>query len=340
MVLVTGATGLVGSHLVLHLVENGESVSAIYRSESSIVKTKSLFKLYNKESLFDKVRWIQADVNDIPSLEEAFQDIQFVYHCAAFISFDPSDEEKIRKVNIEGTANIVNFCLHRGVKKLCYVSSIAALGDLPKQNTSSDVPHMITETNDWNPEKPHSDYAISKYGAEMEVWRGQQEGLNVIVVNPGVILGPGFWEEGSGKIISTVAKGTKYYTKGSCGFVSVIDVVSIMLLLMKERNLQDRYILTAENVIYKDLIDAIAGNLGVDKPMRYAKKWMTEIAWRLDWLSSHLFFTKRRLSKAVAKSLHTTDLYSNQKIREELGIDFTPIREYLQQLTAYYKPTS
>lgn len=338
MVLVTGATGLVGSHLVLHLLENGEDVSAIYRSEKAIEKTKSIFQLYKKEALFDKIHWIQADINDIPSLEIAFQNIDYVYHCAAFISFEPTDEEKIRKVNIEGTANIVNFCLAKNVKKLCYVSSIAALGDLPKPNVQDGTPilNSINEETDWNPEKPHSDYAISKYGSEMEVWRGQQEGLEVVVVNPGVIFGPGFWEEGSGKIFETIAKGGKYYTKGSSGFIAVTDVVKIMHLLMKSPISGERYVLIAENIVFQDLINTIAASLKVKKPTVYAKKWMTEMAWRLDWLRAKLFFSKRKLSMAVAKSLHTTDYYSNQKIQEQLAFEFTPIKAYVKEIAGYY----
>ena len=184
MVLITGATGLVGSHLALHLLENNERIRAIYRTKTSIEKTKSLFKLYGKESLFEQIEWIEADINDIPSLEIAFKGVEYVYHCAALISFDPKDEKKLRKINIEGTANIVNFCLAFNVKKLCHVSSIAALGDLMEHET------LITEETIWNPEKHHSDYAISKYGAEMEIWRGLQEGLPVVIINPGVILGP------------------------------------------------------------------------------------------------------------------------------------------------------
>ena len=339
MVLVTGATGLVGSHLVLHLLENGDNVSAIYRSEKAIEKTRSIFQLYKKEALFEKIHWLQADINDIPSLETAFQNIDYVYHCAAFISFEPTDEEKIRKINIEGTANIVNFCLAKGIKKLCYVSSIAALGDLPKQNLQdgATILNSINEETDWNPEKPHSDYAISKYGAEMEIWRGQQEGLNVVVVNPGVIFGPGFWKEGSGKIFTTVAKERNYYTKGSTGFVAVNDVVQVMSLLMKSDIAATRYVLVAENIIFQDLINTIAESLNVKKPTAYAKKWMTEMAWRLDWFRAHLFFSKRKLSKAVARSLHTTDVYTKKKIKAELGFEFAPVKRYIKEIATYYK---
>ena len=179
MILVTGGTGLVGAHLLLHLLENGEEkIRAIYRKSKQIEKTKSLFELYKKSDLFSKIGWIQADILDVPSLENAFEEVDYVYHCAGLISFNPDDENQLRKVNIEGTANIVNFCIDKKVTKLCHVSSIAALGNLTQNQT------IITEETEWNPEVLHSDYAISKYGAEMEVWRGQQEGLQVVIVNP------------------------------------------------------------------------------------------------------------------------------------------------------------
>lgn len=331
MILVTGGTGLVGSHLLLHLLENGAAVSAIYRDSKSIAKTRSVFELYKKEHLFGQIIWIEADITNIPALEIAFQNIDFVYHCAAKISFDPRDEEQLRKVNIEGTANIVNFCLAKKVKKLCHVSSIAALGDLPEYQ------EMITEETEWNPEKSHSDYAISKYGAEMEVWRGQQEGLDVVIVNPGVILGPLFWNEGSGKIFSTVAKGLKYYTNGSSGFVAVTDVAAISVFLMEQNRSGERYILVSENIKYWDLMNEIATNLNVRKPTVYAASWMTGLAWRLDWLWSHLFFQRSKLPKATVKSLHATEQYSNHKVKDLLGVSFTPMAAYIKTVADFYR---
>lgn len=200
MILVTGATGLVGAHLLLKLSEDDSKIRAIYRNSKQIEKTKVLFDQNAKSHLFSKIEWTKADILDISSLEIAFQNIEFVYHCAAKISFSPNDEKALRKVNIEGTANIVNFCIDKKVKKLCHVSSIAALGNLAQNET------VITETTEWNPEKLHSDYGISKYGAEMEVWRGFQEGLEVVIVNPGIIFGTGFWNQGSGKFFTTIKK--------------------------------------------------------------------------------------------------------------------------------------
>jgi nucleoside-diphosphate-sugar epimerase len=310
MILVTGGTGLVGAHLLLHLIENGEKVRAIYRSVTSMEKTKSLFSMYKKESLFEQIEWIPADITEVPSLEIAFQNIDTVYHCAALISFDPKDEDILRKTNIEGTANIVNFCIAYEIKKLCFVSSIATLGDL--------LPHekFITEETEWNPEKPHNDYAISKYGAEMEIWRGQQEGLNVIIVNPGVILGPGFREQGSGQLFTKVKNGLKFYTLGSTGFVAVTDVVRMAHQLMQSEIKNERFTLIAENSIFRDILNTMADALGVKKPEIHAKPFFMEMLWRLDWFVSNISQQNRKLTQTTAKASYANSIYSNQKIKD------------------------
>ncbi|MGH2667309.1 NAD-dependent epimerase/dehydratase family protein [Flavobacterium sp.] len=325
MVLVTGATGLVGSHLVLHLIEQGHEVKALFRNEKGKLRTQSVFEHYEKAALFNKIHWCRADIIEISSLETAFEDVDSVYHCAALISFDPKDEDKLRKTNIEGTANIVNFCIDKKVKKLCFVSSIAALGDLAVNE------EKITEQTEWNPEKTHSYYAISKYGAEMEVWRAQQEGLEVVVVNPGVILGPSFWKEGSGEIYQKVKKGLLFYTKGTTGFVSVDDVVAISALLMKENISGERFILVAENETYQKLVSIIADTLKVKEPKLYANWFLTGLAWRMDWFLAVLFNKKRELTKDLAYSLHSTDIYSNEKIIRRFGFQFQSITAYIRK---------
>lgn len=339
MILVTGATGLLGSHLVLHLAEKGMKISALYRNENSIHKTKDVFKMYNKESFFENINWIPGDINDIPSLEIAFKNINYVYHCAAKISFDPRDEELVRKANIEGTANIVNFCLAKNVTKICYVSSIAALGDLPDFTPEYALANdsiQLDEETEWNPEKPHSDYAISKYGAEMEIWRGQQEGLKVVIVNPGVILGsvPKSWnrEEGSYNIITRVANGMKFYTTGTTGFVGVWDVVNCITQLMDSNYAGNRYILVSENLTYQAITILIANHLNVVAPKIEARKWMTALAWRLDWIIANLFFQKRTITKALAKTLHSKDSYSNKKIKNQLNFNFAPLESVVAEI--------
>lgn len=324
MILVTGGTGLVGAHLLLHLLENEKNVRAIYRNLDSIQKTKSLFSHYNKQNLFGRIEWIKADIIDVPSLEIAFENIEYVYHCAALISFDPNDEALIRKVNIEGTANIVNFCVAKNIEKLCYVSSIAALGDL-KENEN-----IITEETEWNPEKPHSDYAISKFGAEMEIWRGQQEGVKAVIVNPGVIIGPGFYKQGSGKLIKSVQNGMPFYTKGSTGFVAVTDVVQIMVELVDRETANERYTLIAENIVFRDFFKAITNAKKIKNPSIYLTPFTMEFLWRIDWFISTLFRKKRQLVRATAKASYSKDLYSNKKIKTALNMEFLDIHQYIK----------
>ncbi|KAF2509855.1 NAD-dependent epimerase/dehydratase family protein [Flavobacterium foetidum] len=328
MVLVTGGTGLVGAHLLLHLIESGENVRAIYRNQNNIWKTKQLFLLYNKAPLFEKIEWVEADILDIPSLEEAFIGIEYVYHCAALISFDPKDEEKLRKTNIEGTANIVNFCIAKDIKKFCFVSSIAALGDLASHET------YITEETEWNPEKPHSDYAISKYGAEMEVWRAQQEDLDVIIVNPGVIMGPitskEIFKQGSGEIYQKIANGLPFYTLGSTGFVAVDDVTRIAIELMKSDIKNERFTLIAENIVFRDVINTVADVLQVKRPSMHATPFFMNMLWMADSLLCTLFFRKRTITKPSAKASYSKNLYSNEKIKTALGTVFLDIHQYIK----------
>ena len=331
MILVTGGTGLVGAHLLLALAENDSPIRALFREEKSIQKTKLLFQLYQKENLFSKIEWVQADVIDVPSLEPAFQNATHVYHCAALISFDPKDENKLRKTNIEGTANIVNFCLAHKVTKLCHVSSIAALGDLAQNEKE------LSEASEWNPEAEHSDYAISKYGAEMEIWRGQQEGLQVVIVNPGVILGAGFWEQGSGEYFSRVKKGISFYTNGTTAYVGVSDVVKAMIRLMQSTISGERFVVISENLTFKNVIFEIADSLHVKRPSREAKFWLLAISWRMDWLLSTLFGTKRKLSKYSAHSLQSKEIISNQKIKNALNFEFQSMTDVIKEIVSLQK---
>jgi len=325
MILLTGATGLTGSHLALHLLETGRPLRAIYRDDETIARAKKLFAFYRKPELFNEIEWVRADINDVPSLEPAFKDIDYVYHAAALISFNPADEEKLRKANIEGTANIVNCCLDFGVKKLVHISSIAALGDPLDGQTKVD------EETDWNPEKPHSDYAISKYGAEMEVWRGQQEGLDVVVVNPGIIVGPPFWETGSSAMYKMIADGQKFYTLGTMGFVGAYDVAKIGVLLMDSDISGERFILSAGDYLYRDVFTMAAKAMRKKPPTIYAKPWMTSIGWRVDRFFS-LFGKRRTLTHDQARSLHEKISYPNDKIVAALGYRFTDIADVFKEI--------
>lgn len=333
MILVTGGTGLVGSHLLFNLVQKHQKIKAIYRRESTLQRLKKVFSYYTNtvEELYGKIDWVMADLNDIPALEIAFQDITHVYHCAAFVSFEPNKYNQLRKINIEGTANIVNLSITNSVEKICYVSSIAAIGHHLNPET------LITEQTNWDSEKDNSVYAITKYGAELEVWRGSQEGLNCVIINPGIILGPGFWKGGgSGSLIRSIHKGLDYYPRGSSAYVDIWDTVAIMQQLMESDINNERYIVIAENRSFKSFQDEVAKNLGVKTAKKEASKFLLAVAWRLDWLSSKLFGKRRKLSKQMANSINTKTIYDHSKISKALNYEFETLHKSIKKTCAYY----
>ncbi|APY10627.1 NAD-dependent epimerase [Seonamhaeicola sp. S2-3] len=331
MILVTGGTGLVGAHLLYKLVNNGEKVRAIYRNEKKLKNVKNVFSCYTKafQPAFDKIEWVKADIVDIPSLSIAFKNIEYVYHCAAFVSFEPDKYQHLRKTNIEGTANIVNLCCAFNITKLCYVSSIATLGS-PINN------EPITEDTVWNPEEDNSVYGITKYGAEMEVWRATQEGLNAVIVNPGLILGGGIWKYGSGSLFKKAKKGLNYYTSGTVGLVAVDDVVTIMIKLMKSNIKNERFILVAENWTYKQFLQALTTSVNANPPKKLAKAFLLKFAWKLDWLKTKLTGKRRTLTKHIAKSLSTKKHYDNSKVKNALDFSFKPIDKCIKDVGAIF----
>ncbi|WOD45157.1 NAD-dependent epimerase/dehydratase family protein [Hwangdonia lutea] len=331
MILVTGGTGLVGAHLLYNLVSNNEPVRAIYRTERKLDNVKQVFSGYNEayESLFNSIEWVEADILDIPLLSDAFVDVTHVYHCAAFVSFEPNKYHELRRTNIEGTANIVNLCISNNIEKLCYVSSIATIGKALNNEP-------ITEETHWNPEGDNSVYAITKYGAEMEVWRATQEGVKVVIVNPGVILGAGIWRYGSGSLFKKAHKGLKYYTAGTIGLVDVKDVVSIMVALLKSDFNNERFILVAENWTYKQFLQSMAKAVKAKPPKKVAKLWLLQIAWRMDWLTHKLTGKRRQLTKQIVTSLDSETHYSNAKIKKAIGVEFTPIDKSITAIGNLY----
>jgi nucleoside-diphosphate-sugar epimerase len=321
MILVTGGTGLVGSHLLFKLVKKGYNVRAIYRSKKKIDATKHVFSYYTTQvdELFSKIDWVEAHLNDIPALTKAFKDVSRVYHCAALVSFDPNDYYTLRRINIEGTANIVNLCLANTIEKLCYVSSIAAIGHGEPDET------IISENTNWIPEEDHNVYAITKYGAEIEIWRGTQEGLETVVVNPGFIFGPGFWRTSSGSLFKKIYKGLSHYTNGVTGYVDINDVVIAMMQLMDSSIKNERYILVSDNLSFKEFATKVAQELKVEPPKKEASKRLLQMVWRLDWLNHLLRRKRRKLTKQMAGTISEKYYYSNKKIIDDLDFKFKPI---------------
>ncbi|WP_159950240.1 NAD-dependent epimerase/dehydratase family protein [Polaribacter septentrionalilitoris] len=326
MILVTGGTGLVGAHLLYHLIKNDEKVRAIYRSKDRIEKVKEVFSFYtDDDSLISKIEWFKADITQVPAMIPAFKDVTHLYHCAALISFDPKDYREMRKVNIHGTAILVNLAIDAKIKKLCFVGSIASVGD-------SITGGLITEQCEWNKEADNSGYSITKFGAEMEVWRASQEGVEVVIVNPGVILGSGFWNSGSGKLFSQVNTGFKYYTEGITGFVGVKDVVKSMILLMNSDVKNERFILVSENKSFKEVFFTIAAALGKRPPSIKIKPWQTAILWRVSWVISKFTGKAPLLSKYSARSAHSVSKYSSEKIKKVLNFEFEKIDDVIQRV--------
>lgn len=313
MILVTGGTGLLGSHVLLNLLEKGQAVRAIYRTESKRDSVVRIFGYYhhNASELWAKIDWVKGDVLDIDSLETALDGVTQVYHCAAAVTFVPSDRDYMHKVNTEGTANVVNLCLERPDIRLCHVSSVAAIG----RDGSEKV---ISEKNEWVDSNHNAAYAISKHNAEMEVWRGTIEGLNAFMVNPSLIIGPGDWEQSTGTMFKRAWKGLPFYTRGGNCFVDVRDVADSMIRLMDSGIRSERFIIGAENRKFKEVFERICKNFDRNPPRFEATPWMTGITWRVEQVVSFVTGKKPFITKEVAHHAMQLNRYDNIKLLKAL----------------------
>lgn len=325
MILVTGGTGLLGSHLLFQLTEKKTSVRAIYRDGKRIEKIRKLFNYYNPSAgneQFDRIQWVAADILDITSLEEAFEGITHVYHCAGFVSFNKRHFDKLIKVNREGTENVVNVCLKHAVKKLCHVSSTSALG--------SEGAAVINEEVKWKQSPETSGYSISKYSAEKEIWRGVEEGLDSVIVNPALIFGAGDWNESSLAIFRTVQKGLRFYTPGSNAIVDARDTAAIMIQLMESEIVNERFLCFGENISFKDLTSVIAVKLGKKPPSINTPKWLMGLAWRISWLTARLRGKYPVVTKASAQNAFSKTIYDNSKVRSALNFKFRSVEDTIE----------
>ena len=322
MIFVTGGTGLIGSHLLYHLTSSNKQVVALKRKNSNLALVEKLFEAYSpdKTDLFNTISWVDGEIEDYQTLCNAVKGCDEVYHCAAIVSFNGKDTNQMLNVNVQGTANIVNACIEMGVKRLCHVSSVAAIGSPAEGN-------FVDENTPWGKSKGKSGYAISKFRSEMEVWRGIEMGLNAVVVNPTVVVGPGRWENGSGQIFGTIAKGFPFYTTGKTGYVDVRDVVKAMITAMQKQMWGKRFIINGENLMHKQVFETIAHEMGKKPPSINVTPWMSAIAWRLAWIGSKFSGKPAALTRDTARSGHATTYYSSKLAEKELGIKFTPIAD-------------
>ncbi len=325
MIFVTGGTGLVGSHLLFELVLAGKKVRALKREKSSFETIKKLFswKSTRAKELFNRIEWITGDITDIGSVLDAMEGTDTVYHCAACISFDPSRADYLRKVNVEGTANMVNAALSTNIKIFCHVSSVAAFGDWPDQT-------IVTEETFWKGAGKNNHYSHTKYGAEREVWRGVEEGLNALIVNPGVIIGPGNWNEGSSQIFHRVWEGIRYFPAGGANYVDVRDVVSLMIRLTEEGRTHEKFILVSESLPIKDFMKLMCVSLGMEPPVVKVGRGTLRLAAFLEGLSAFFLNRAPRLTGTLVNAISSTTIYSSEKTKKLPGFAYIKVVDSIQ----------
>ncbi len=322
MILVTGATGFLGSEVAKQLVMQGNHIRCTRRSTS---KTPALLS-----PLKENIEWVEADLLDVFALENALDGVKQVYNCAAFVSLKQADKERMIYTNVTGTGNLVNLCAQNHIR-MVHVSSVAAIGDAKPGEWISEKHHLdqATETDG---------YAISKLESEMEVWRGIAEGLDAVIVNPSMIIGPNAGTGGSGALFETIRKGFKFYTNGSMGFVDVEDVAKCMIALMNGDIHSERFIISAENRDYKNLTAEIAQNFDIKPPAKLAKPWMMELAWRGAAFWGTVTGSAPAIDKTSAQAASINRDFDNSKIKKAIGIQFKPVSESIKEVCAALKP--
>ena len=333
MILVTGGTGLTGSHLLFELTKQGNTVRATKRSNSSPDFVRKVFLLYtpNPDELLSHIEWVDADLLDYNTLHEATKGIEIVYHTGALVSFNPKDAELIGETNIRGTANLVDACIQNGVNTFCHMSSIASLGEPNEQG-------IVDESCLWAKTKGKSSYSKSKFYGEMEVWRGAEQGLRVIIVNPSVILGPGRWDSGSGQLFSRISSGLPFYTNGITGYVDVRDVAQAMIRLTNNQDIKnERFILNSQNLGYKEVFSLIAQSIGQKPPRFEVKPWMVKIAYPLIKLFGTIIGKGTAISRENMNSAFSKTHYSAKKVIQRIGFGFIPVSESVKVIGEIYR---
>lgn len=322
-VLITGATGLVGSAVARQFLKEDHSVFALFRPGSD----RSLLT-----DIAHQIQWVEGDVLDIGSLEKAFEHMDYVVHTAAVVSFVPRDREMMYKVNRDGTANVVNECLNQRVKKLCHVSSIAALGRPDSRKITAGEELIIDEEQRWEDSPENSEYAKSKHLAELEVWRGMAEGLNAVIVNPTLILGEGDWSKSSTQIFRYVYREKPFYTEGIANYVDVLDVASAVTKLTVSDISGERFLLNGGSISYQSLFYKIADAMGKKRPSFKVGPGLAGVIWRIEAVRTWVLGTKPLITKETAQSSARRFKYNGTKIQKAIGFEFQPIEKTITRV--------
>ena len=320
-IFITGASGLLGSYLIRDLLKKQVQIIALYRKEKCNLLT---------DEEVDKVEWIQGDILDVDVLQHAMKGCSQVYHCAGLVSFNPSRANDLMKVNVEGTANMVNVALELGIEKFLHVSSVAAIGR--KRNNQT-----VHETLKWDEEANPSVYGKSKYLGEMEVWRGVGEGLHAVIVNPVIILGKGDWNDGSCATFKNAYNEFPWYTEGISGFVDAADVSNAMIGLMESEVEGERFIISGENLTYRDVFNMMADGFGKKQPRLKVSPLLAELVWRLVKIKSAITGEEPLLTKETAETAQQKVYFDHTKLLNALpGFQFTPLKQTIQEACQYY----
>jgi len=329
MILVTGATGLVGGNLLWHLLQQNERVTAIRRSTSNLEPLRTIFRFYtsNPEEYLAKINWKIADVLDIKSIENVMSGISIVYHCAAVVSLGNKSDVML-DTNVTGTKNIVEAAIKAKVIKFCFVSSIAACGKATDNK-------MIDENSVWKENSDTSLYSRSKFYSEQEVWKGIKNGLNAVIVNPGVILGISGNETGSSQLFSQVRKGLIFYTNGGSGYIDVQDVAKAMIQLTNSEISGNRFILVSENCSNKDILSWMADGFGKRRPIISIGRGLLWFVGILSEMYGKIFHIKPLIDRSTARSATKRAYYSNARIKDEIGIEFKPIEKCIREICEF-----
>jgi nucleoside-diphosphate-sugar epimerase len=327
-ILVTGGTGFIGAYIIKELIEKGYAVRAIRHSKAT--------PFFMPAHISDKVEWVPGDVLDVVSLDEAMTGTDAVIHAAAKVSFHDSDRRTLNKINIDGTANVVNLALEKNIKRFVHLSSVGAIGRTLSGET-------ITEEKKWLSSKWHTTYAISKYHAEVEVWRGAAEGLNMVIINPSTVLGYGDWNASSCSIFKSVYREFPWFTKGINGFVAVTDVARAAVLLMESELSSERFIVNGDNWTYQQLFNTIADGLGKKHPNKEASPFMGNVAWRMEKLKAIMSGKRPMLTRESARVAQSVAYFDNSKLlRSFPGFSFTPLEKAIkkdcEQYLAHLQP--
>jgi dihydroflavonol-4-reductase len=330
MNLVTGASGLLGSHVILELLKKNVPVRAMVRSSHHEHELRDLAIHYGMDpSLIDRIEWVSGDVLDITSLNECMQGCQVVYHCAAVVSYHSKDRNQMYQVNVEGTANVVNVALEHGNIRLCFVSSIAAIGKAKNND-------RLDENTAWVDSPFNTHYAITKNLAELEVWRAMHEGLQGVIVNPGFIIGPGNFDRSSPSVFKKLDEGLSYYPPGVTGFIGARDVAGIMVTLMEKEIFGERFILVAENLTMKEIFQSIAAQLKIAIPEKEATPFILELARWGEALRELFTGRKALVTKESVRNASVRFFYDHEKIAAALPVTFTPIADAVADTARYF----